>query len=429
MSKSDAQCRLSESEKVWYHHTAGNRGREMNAMQNQFYVDYVEKSLAKKLAPGVVYSDREFEDLVKGCVAELAEKITIDESVAKKLTNEIFCAHRKLGILQPLLDDPEVNEIMINGTDSIFLERGGRMERYSERFSDAGMLFNVIQSMVSWVNRTVNESSPIVDARLSDGSRVNVVLKPVALNGPIVTVRKFPDRVFTMRELEEGGCISEEEALFLKLCVEARVNIFVSGGTASGKTTFLNVMCGFVPEEERIVTVEDSAELRLSPPNLVRLETRAAGPGGNGEISMRTLIKTSLRMRPDRIIVGEVRDMAALDMLQAMCTGHDGSMSTAHANSAADAVTRIETMALWEGNINSEAVRKQIASGLDLIVHMVRDSALKRSVEEICATCGIENGNVKMCTLFKNGLKTNPVTKEMRIYEKLKKHGYTEAVD
>ncbi|MCR5693537.1 MAG: CpaF family protein [Clostridia bacterium] len=387
-------------------------------MTNQFYVDYVEKTLKRRLAQGSAYSDREFRNLTEECVGELAGKISIGEDEKREIAETVFASHRKLGILQPLLDDPEVNEIMINGTENIFIERKGRIEKYDKRFSDAALLLNVIQSMVSWVDRTVNESSPVVDARLSDGSRVNIVLKPVAINGPIVTIRKFPDKAFVMSELVAMGCLSEDEAGFLEKCVRSRVNIFVSGGTSSGKTTFLNVLCRFIPEAERIVTVEDSAELRLTPPNLVRLETREPRPGGAGAVSMRTLIKTALRMRPDRIIVGEVRDSAAVDMLQAMCTGHDGSMSTAHSNSARDIITRIETMALWEGNISIDAVRQQIASGLDLVVHMQRGSDMRRFVSEICYVAGIEEGKVLLKTLFKNGVRTGTVDDGTRIYEK-----------
>ena len=391
-------------------------------MANRFYVDYVEKSLKKKLAPGGSYSDREFRDLALECVEELAGKIGIGDVEKNEIAETVFAAHRKLGILQPLLDDPEVNEIMINGTENIYIERKGKIERYEKRFSDAGVLLNVIQSMVSWVDRTVNESSPVVDARLSDGSRVNIVLKPVAINGPVVTIRKFPDKSYVMDELVRFGSLSSEEAAFLEECVKAKVNIFVSGGTSSGKTTFLNVLCKFISDRERIVTVEDSAELRLTPPNLVRLETRDPGPGGAGGVSMRTLIKTALRMRPDRIIVGEVRESAAVDMLQAMCTGHDGSMSTAHGNSARDIITRLETMALWEGNINSEAIRMQIASGLDLVVHMQRDSGMRRFVAEICYVSGMEDGKVELKTLYKNGVKTGEIGKETRLYEKICGH-------
>ena len=404
---------------VSFRHGAETEGGGDGQVVNRFYVDYVEKALKRRLQPGGAYSDREFRELTAECVAELAGKTGISEDEKNEIADTVFASHRKLGILQPLLDDPDVNEIMINGTENIFVERKGKIERYEKRFSDAGVLLNVIQSMVSWVDRTVNESSPVVDARLSDGSRVNVVLKPVAVNGPVVTIRKFPEKSFVMDELVAMGSLTADEAAFLEKCVKARVNIFVSGGTSSGKTTFLNILARAIPESERIVTVEDSAELRLTPPNLVRLETRDPGPGGSGGVSMRALIKTALRMRPDRIIVGEVRDSAAVDMLQAMCTGHDGSMSTAHGNSARDIITRLETMALWEGNINIEALRMQIASGLDLVVHMQRDSVMRRFVSEICYVSGVKGGKVVLKTVYKNGEKTGEIEKGARVYEKI----------
>jgi pilus assembly protein CpaF len=288
------------------------------------------------------------------------------------------------------------------------------------RYTDVMQLFNVIQAMVSWVNRSVNESSPIVDARLADGSRVNIVLRPVAINGPVVTIRKFSEKSFTMEDFLENRTLSKDEADFLADCVRAGVNIFVSGGTSSGKTTFLNVLSGYIGFEERVITVEDSAELRLPQPNIVRLETKNSNSEGKGEIGMRKLIKTALRMRPDRIIVGEVRDESALDMLQAMCTGHDGSMSTAHANSAQDTLTRIETMALWEGNISGEAIRKQIASGLDLIVHLKRDFAKGRRVAEIAEVVGCDGGCVCLHSLFRDGQRLCECQEGGKVYEKLR---------
>ncbi len=385
----------------------------------QYYVDFVEKYLAKRMDATANYTDSEFAELVGSCLCELGKRVSVSEKEKDEIQEYVFNSRRRLGILQPLLDDPDVNEIMINGTESIYIEKNGKLLKYEKRYSDAAELFNVVQSMVSWVDRTVNESSPIVDTRLTDGSRVNIVLKPVALNGPSVTIRKFRDRMFTCGELVALGCMSADEAEFLKKCVESRVNIFVSGGTSSGKTTFLNVLCGFISDEERIVTVEDSAELRLTPPNIVRMETKNANTEGTGAIPMRTLIKASLRMRPDRIIVGEVRDQAALDMLQAMCTGHDGSMSTAHANSAEDVLTRIETMALWEGNISDLAVKKQIASGLDLVVHMQRGADMRRFVKEIVSLKGLKGGRIDCETIFQNGVKIKDPERGTRLYEKL----------
>lgn len=387
----------------------------------QYYVDFVEKYLSKRMNSVSKLTDGEFTGIVDACIGELEKRVTLSANEKDEIRDYVFNSRRRLGILQPLLDDPDVNEIMINGTESIYIEKGGKLSRYEKRYQDASALFNVIQSMVSWVDRSVSESSPIVDARLSDGSRVNIVLRPVALNGPIVTIRKFKDRMLTEEDFLKNECITEEELDFLKKCVRAKVNIFVSGGTSSGKTTFLNLLCGFIDQNERIVTVEDSAELRLTPPNLVRLETKNANSEGINAITMRTLIKASLRMRPDRIIVGEVRDEAAVDMLQAMCTGHDGSMSTAHANSGKDVLTRIETMALWEGNISDKAIKKQIASGLDLVVHMQRDDKMRRFVKEIIAISKVSGDGEEIATytLFCDGMKVENVQKGGRLYEKL----------
>lgn len=393
-------------------------------MIRQYLIDIVERALSERLDITKNYQDGEFKAMIEMCVSDLCRRTRISEEEQKEIVQTVFNTRRKLGILQPLLDDPEVNEIMINGTDGIYIERGGHLQRYEKRYIDAGVLFNAIQSMVSWINRSVNESSPIVDSRLADGSRVNVVLKPVALNGPAVTIRKFSDRVYTMEDFIGNGTVSAEEAAFLSLCVKARANIFVSGGTSSGKTTFLNALAGLIGTEERIVTIEDAAELRLAQPNLVRLETKNRNSEGKGAVSMRSLIKASLRMRPDRIIVGEVRDESALDMLQAMCTGHDGSMSTAHANSAEDVLTRIETMALWEGHISTEAVKKQIASGLDLIVHMHRDAEMKRYAAEIAEVTGFRDGKVQLRSLFRKGERiAENNRKEGRLYEKVRQTG------
>ncbi|MBO5417444.1 MAG: CpaF family protein [Clostridia bacterium] len=389
-------------------------------MISQYLVDIIERDLSLRIETSRYYSDKEFKDLIGACVDKLSEKTSVSEAQKAELLKIVFNAHRKLGIIQPLLDDPEVNEIMINGTEAIYVEKGGKMVLYESRYTDAMQLFNVIQAMVSWVNRSVNESSPIVDSRLADGSRVNIVLRPVAINGPVVTIRKFSEKSFTMETLIENETLCKEEADFLAECVKSGVNIFVSGGTSSGKTTFLNVLSGYIDFEERIITVEDSAELRLPQPNIVRLETKNSNSEGKGEIGMRKLIKTALRMRPDRIIVGEVRDESALDMLQAMCTGHDGSMSTAHANSAQDTLTRIETMALWEGNISGEAIRKQIASGLDLIVHLKRDSVKGRRVAEIAEVVGCDEGGVCLHSLFCEGQKLCECQEGGKVYEKIR---------
>ena len=390
-------------------------------MVSQYLIDIVERELSLRMDVSKQYTDNEFRTLVSDCVKQLSGRTVVQGDTEKELINIVFNSHRKLGIIQPFLDDPEVNEIMINGTEGIYIEKKGEIIRCEERYNDASQLFNIIQSMVSWVNRSVNESSPIVDSRLADGSRVNVVLKPVAINGPAVTIRQFSEKNFTMDEFVANGTLKSDEAEFLKQCVSAGVNIFVSGGTSSGKTTFLNVLASFADDSERIITIEDSAELRLTQPNLVRLETKNNNSEGKGEIDMRRLLKTALRMRPDRIIVGEVRDESALDMLQAMCTGHEGSMSTAHANSAEDTITRIETMALWEGHISADAVKKQIASGLDLIVHLKRDTEMKRYVAEITEVTGYSEGKVCLNKLFLKGEAVGECVCEGKIREKLKR--------
>ena len=305
--------------------------------------------------------------------------LTINEQY--DFINQIYNSIKKLGILQPLLEDKGITEIMINGPKDIFIERAGRLYRAEETFQSKTELEDVVQRIVSRVNREVNAASPICDARLEDGSRINIVLDPIALNGPIVTIRKFPEKVISFADLISWGAITEEAAEFLEACVKAKYNIFVSGGTGSGKTTFLNALSNFIPKDERIITIEDSAELQIqNVENLVRLETRNANTEGKGAITIRDLIKSSLRMRPERIVVGEVRGAEALDMLQAMNTGHDGSLSTGHANSPIDMLSRLETMVLTGSNFPIEAIRQQIASALDLIVHLGRLSDKSRKI-------------------------------------------------
>ena len=300
------------------------------------------------------------------------------------LRSALFNGLRRLDVIQELLEDETVTEIMINGPNHIFIERAGRISESGKRFSSREKLEDVIQQIVSRVNRTVNEANPIVDARLEDGSRVNVVLRAAAIDGPAVTIRKFGKKGFSMEELVRTGMLTEEAAEFLEKSVKNRKNIFVSGGTGTGKTTFLNALSAWIPSEERIITIEDSAELKLrNQKNLVRLETRRSAGEGEREITIRDLIKTALRMRPDRIIVGEVRDGACLDMLQAMNTGHDGSMSTGHARSAKDMMARLETMAMMGGELPLRAIREQIASAIDLMVHLGRDRNGGRKAETI----------------------------------------------
>lgn len=320
------------------------------------------------------------------------------------ITAAVFESIRGLGILGQIIGDPEVTEVMINGFDHIFVERAGRLSRLENHFESRHELETIITKFVSQAGRAVNESEPIVDTHLEDGSRVNVVMPPVALNGPIVTIRRFPKEAMTVEKLISYGSITPEVAEVLELFVRARYNIFVSGGTGSGKTTFLNALSNFIPRDERIITIEDSAELQIrSIDNLVRLETRNAGPDGSGAITIRDLIKSALRMRPDRIVVGEVRGAEALDMLQAMNTGHDGSLSTGHANSTYDMLSRLETMVLQgAAGLPLEAIRQQIGSAVDIIIHLSRLRDKSRKTMEVVEILGYdpETRKFKTNTLY-----------------------------
>jgi pilus assembly protein CpaF len=346
-------------------------------------------------------SDVEVKELITGIVFNKTRNGLAGVSERQALVEWVFNSMRRLDILQPLIDDPDVTEIMVNGPGDIFTEREGKVSRLDLRFESREKLEDVIQSIVSRANRTVNESSPIVDARLQDGCRVNVVLAPIALNGPIMTIRKFPEKPMTMQRLVELGSITGEAAEALKLIVRAKYNIFICGGTGSGKTSFLNALSAFIPPDERVVTIEDSAELQIKDiENIVRMETRNANTEGRGQITIRDLIRTSLRMRPERIIVGEVRGEEALDMLQAMNTGHDGSLSTGHANSAEDILSRLETMVLTAAPLPLEAIRQQIASALDIIIHLSRMRDKSRRIEEIAEVVGCADGKISLNPLF-----------------------------
>jgi len=319
----------------------------------------------------------------------------------KQISEDIYNSIRGLGVLQELIDDPQITEIMVNGPDIIFIEKKGRLLEYERCFEDEEDLMRIVKSIVENVNREINPSEPIADARLDNGSRVSAVVKPIALNGPILTIRKFPESPMTINQLIKYKSITQETAELLEALVKARYNIFVCGGTGSGKTTFLNALSNFIPKDERIITIEDSAELQIkNVKNLVRLETKNANVEGKGQISIRDLIKTSLRMRPDRIIVGEVRGPEALDMLQAMNTGHDGSLSTGHANSSRDILTRLETMVLMGADFPLDAIRQQIASALDIIVHLGRLRDKSRKVLEITEVTGYKDGNIELNPLY-----------------------------
>lgn len=327
--------------------------------------------------------------------------IPLQERLA--MEQRIFNSLRKLDVLQELLEDDEITEIMVNGPDNIFIEKAGKLYRSPLRFSSAEKLSDVIQQIAAERNKIVNESSPIVDTRLSDGSRINIILPPVSLNEGIITIRRFPKDPVTMKKLLEFGSISPEIVEFLKILVRARYNIFISGGTGSGKTTFLNALTEFIPKSERVITIEDSAELQLiGIDNLVRLEARDRNLEGNLEVTIRDLVRASLRMRPDRIIVGECRGAEALEVLQASNTGHDGSMSTGHANSARDMLSRLEVMVLMGSvELPVAAIRSQIASGIDILVHLGRLADRSRKLLEISEIMGMEDGEIVTSTIFK----------------------------
>ena len=314
----------------------------------------------------------------------------------------LYDSFRRLDVLSEALDDPDVTEIMVNGYDQIYVEKHGELMHFGKAFSSQEKLEDVIQQIVAKVNRRVNEANPMADARLEDGSRVNIILPPIALNGPILTIRRFAKYPPDMSQLLKWGALSEEVAQFLSGLVQARYNIFISGGTGSGKTTFLGALAQYIPEKERVVTIEDSAELRLYHiQNLVRLEARNASQEGKYEVTIRDLIRNSLRIRPDRIVVGEVRGSEALDMLQAMNTGHDGSLSTGHANSAQDMITRLETMVLMGVELPLAAIRGQIASAIDIIIHLGRLRDRSRKVLSIQEVTGMDDrGNVTLSVLY-----------------------------
>ena len=375
-----------------------------------------------------VYRDLSDEEILEN-IDELIINNLRDQGISLKekvqLRQELFYSVRKLDVLQELIEDETVTEIMVNGPDSIFIERGGKLTKWHKRFTDRQKLEDVIQQIVGKCNRVVNESSPIVDARLQNGARVNAVIYPVALDGPILTIRRFPDKPITMEKLIELGSITSECAEFLRKLVEARYSIVIGGGTGSGKTTFLGALSEYIPKDERIITIEDNAELKLQGiSNLVRLEAKASNGNGGSAISIRDLIKSALRMRPDRIVVGEVRGEEAVDMIQALNTGHDGSLSTGHANSSRDMLSRLETMVLMGIDLPLEAVRRQIASGVDILIHLGRMRDKSRKVLEITEVCGYEKGDIRIQPLYQWQEEKGLVqVSELQHNEKLKRAG------
>ena len=346
-------------------------------------------------------TDEEIDERIERAIIDRSRQVYIPVGEKRQLKKELFNVFRRLDVLSGLLEDEDISEIMVNGSSSIFIERQGRITRVNEAFASEERLRNVIQQIVSECNRIVNETVPIVDARLSDGSRVNVVLPPIALNGAVMTIRKFPKEFFTMEKLIEMESVSDECAVFLRKLVVAGYNIFISGGTGSGKTTFLNVLSNYIPATERIITIEDAAELQIQGiDNLVRLETRNANVEGENAITMSQLIKTALRMRPDRIIVGEVRDASALDMVTAMLSGHDGSLSTGHSDSCREIMLRLETMILMGYEMPVPAIRQQLAAAIDVVIQLGRLKDKSRRVLEVQEVMGVENGEIIMNPLF-----------------------------
>ena len=381
--------------------------------------------------------EEELQEIILAVIEEAAEEEFLPLSEKIRISRELFNAFRRLDILQDLIEDDSITEIMVNGTENIFYEKGGRLYRTDRHFISEERLCDVIQQIVGETNRYVNESSPVVDARLRDGSRVNVVLKPVAVNGPIMTIRKFPSEAITMEQLIRMGSLTREAAEFIRQLVEAKYNIFVSGGTGAGKTTFLNAMSDYIPKEERIITIEDNAELQIQGvDNLVRLEARGANLEGEGAVTIRDLIRSALRMRPDRIIVGEVRGEETVDMISsAMLNGHSGFMSTGHANNPADMLHRLETMMMMGIDLPLQAIQRQIASALDIIIHLGRLRDKSRRVLKIEEVLDCMDGRIRTETLYEfreEGMKDEKIegslvkAGEIKNREKLVAAGYKE---
>jgi pilus assembly protein CpaF len=389
-------------------------------------INELQKKVRDELELVSVIGDDELKEKIDNILIRESKNTYFSCEEKMELQKELYNSIRGLDVLQELIEDKTVSEIMVNGANCIFIEKEGHIFRWHKVFSSEEKLMDVIQQIVSSVNRIVNESTPIVDARLNDGSRVHVVLPPVALNGPVLTIRKFPQKPIDMEKLVEWKSISKECADFLEQLVKSRYNIFISGGTGAGKTTFLNALSQFIPKDERIITIEDSAELQIHIPNLVSLEARNKNLEGMNEISIRDLIRASLRMRPDRIIVGEVRSEEALDMLQAMNTGHDGSISTGHANSSKDMLTRLEMMVLMGAELPLEAIKSQIASAIDILIHLERMRDGSRKVVSVEEVIGYQEGEIILSKLYEYNKKTGTLQKTKNTLQNQKKFTSTD---
>lgn len=373
----------------------------MDFEQEQQLVVEIKKFITENF-PLSQMDDEELEERVEEAVTQRISGIYCSIHQKVSIVQQVYSSIRGFGLLDTILADESITEVMINGPEHIFIEQKGRLFKLDKQFESQRRLEDIIQRIVGLAGREVNQANPICDTRLPDGSRVNVVLPPIALCGPTITIRKFSKTPMTIEKLIQYGSLTEEIAEKLKILVKAKYNIFISGGTGSGKTTFLNALSNYIPKDERVITIEDSAELQITGiENLVSLETRNANASGSGQITIRDLIKSSLRMRPERIIVGEVRGAEALDMLQAMNTGHDGSLSTGHANSTRDMLSRLETMVLQgAASIPLEAIKQQIASAVDIIIHLSRLRDKSRKTMEITEVVGYENGEIVLNPLF-----------------------------
>lgn len=359
------------------------------------------KRVLQQVPTGVDVDEQYLTDVIDQVITEMGQEQYMRFRDRRKMRREIFNSMRKLDVLQELIEDEDVTEIMINGPQHIFVEKEGSLYETGLTFDSEERLSDIAQQIASEGNRIVNESTPILDVRLEDGSRVNIVMPPIALEGPVITIRKFPKDPLTMEKLVAMGAVTPEADRFLKALVEARYNIFISGGTGAGKTTFLNILSNYIPVSERIITIEDSAELQIqNVENIVRMEARNANVEGKNQVTIRDLIRSALRMRPDRIIVGEIRDATAIDMLTAMNTGHDGSLSTGHANSPKDMLNRLETLVLMGMDIPLPAIRQQISSAIDIIVHLGRLRDRSRKVLAICEIGEVEQGEIQIFPIF-----------------------------
>ena len=384
-------------------------------------VDDIKRFVSENVSLSKI-SDEELAERIDQIVTDRLKDIYCPIETKVSISQQVYSSIRGFGLLDSIISDDSITEVMINGPEKIFIEKKGRLTRLDKKFESQRKLEDVIQRIVGLAGREVNQANPICDTRLPDGSRVNVVLPPIALCGPTITIRKFSKEPMTINKLIEYGSITQEIADKLELLVKAKYNIFISGGTGSGKTTFLNALSNFIPKDERIITIEDSAELQIAGiDNLVSLETRNANASGAGQVTIRDLIKSSLRMRPERIIVGECRGGEALDMLHAMNTGHDGSLSTGHANSPHDIISRIETMVLQGQDFPLNAIRQQIASGIDIIVQLGRLRDKSRRVLEISEVDGFMDGEIVLHTLYR--FEETAVLDSGRIQGFLKKEG------